>query len=255
MRRLTTGQSVTLDVDGEEPGLVCAVLSVDGPVATLAEVDRPAPELRVQLSSGAIAYMVFEHDRGPIALKGVVWATEPDVAEPEDQKPERPKPKASKSKRAKGRKAGGNTKAEAAPAEQPPAPPQKPQELYFEVIDGVQIRQRRRFGRVPLILAVHASSPDGSGDMSAASVTVTSDVGLGGAKLSRRPALGMGPRWRLELMLPTDTEPVRCEADLRRSTATHLAVTFSGMTEADRARLADALAAWEHRTAGVPKRA
>jgi hypothetical protein len=247
VRRLKTGQSVTLDVGGEQRGLACAVLSVDGTVATLAEVDRPAPELRARLSRGAMAYLVFGDDRAPIALKGVAFATEPAVDVPAGEETETPRPRASKSKPAKGKKNPGNNHAKGGPTELPPPPPEKPQELHFEVIDGVQIQQRRQFGRIPLITPVYASSPDGSCDRSEAAMTVTSNLGLGGAKLTRRPALGEGPRWRLELMLPTDPEPVRCNADLVRSTPTHVSVQFSGMSEADRARLAVVLAAWEHR--------
>ena len=237
MRRLKTGQEVTLDVSGAADCLVCAVLSVDGARATLLEIDRSPPELRAQLDTGALAYLMFSYGSSQVALRGLTWSNVPDVDAPESEQTASPIAETSRSVGAT-----GETKAPEDAAGQSSADPKRRSQLMliFQVIDGVQLQERRQFARVPLIVAVKASSPDGS----ILGVTVTSDLSLGGAKLARRPALGEGP-WRLQLTLRGDRDPVDCEAHLIRSTATHMSVRFSQMTESDRERLAAAIAAWK----------
>jgi hypothetical protein len=239
VRRLKTGQKVTLDVSGAADTLDCAVLSVDGSRATLLDIDRSQPGLRATLATGALAFLIFRHGSAQIALRGLAWASVPagDAFQPdesgsltEDTSPSGPATRETEWR---------EDAAEQSSAEHEPPPPV----LIFQVTDGVEVQNRRQFARIPLIVAVQASSPDGS----SLGVSVTSDLSLGGVKLARRPALGEGPSWRLQLTLPGDPNPIDCEADLVRSTATHLSLRFSQMAESDRARLAAAISAWEMR--------
>jgi hypothetical protein len=71
---------------------------------------------------------------------------------------------------------------------------------------------------------------------------------MGGALLLKRPGLGSGPRWKVELFIPGDPEHVHCEAELARETATHVGVRLVNMQEADQLRLAGILAGLQRRT-------
>jgi hypothetical protein len=115
--------------------------------------------------------------------------------------------------------------------------------LEFVVIDGVQMAERRTAARMALLTPVRAACLDAAGVVTAAVATVTADLSMGGALLTRRPGLGDGPRWQIELCLPGDPLPVRCDAVLVRETPTHAGVKFVNMQEADQLRLAAVLAA------------
>lgn len=121
--------------------------------------------------------------------------------------------------------------------------------LEFVVIDGIQVAERRSAGRVPLLTPIRALTTDADGAVIAAVATVTVDLSMGGAMLTRRPNLGDGPRWQIELTLPGDADPVRCNAVLARDTPTHFGVRFEDMQEADQLRLAAVLANHQRRMA------
>lgn len=120
--------------------------------------------------------------------------------------------------------------------------------LEFVVVDGIQVAERRSAERTQMVAAVRAyplSVPDaGAGPVS----TVTSNLSMGGALILRRPGLGDATRWRIELFLPGDPDPVRCEAELARATPTHMGVRFIGVSEADQLRVAGVLASVQRRT-------
>ncbi len=118
--------------------------------------------------------------------------------------------------------------------------------LDFVVIDGIQESERRKRPRVPLIAAVKASALAVDGVAAETVVeTVTLDLSVGGACLAGRPGLRDALCWRLELVLPGDSAPLRCDARLVKPGRTRVGVTFTSMEPADRARLGDAIADWQ----------
>jgi PilZ domain len=116
------------------------------------------------------------------------------------------------------------------------------QELEFVVVDGIQVAERRSAERTSLVTAVKAGPIGSDGTEGAPVATVTSNLSMGGALLLRRPGIGDGPRWKIELFLPTDPEHVHCEAELARGTPTHLGVRFVNVQEPDQLRIAGLLA-------------
>ena len=121
------------------------------------------------------------------------------------------------------------------------------EDLEFVVIDGIQMAERRTAARMALLTPVRAACLDAAGVVTAAVATVTANLSMGGALLTRRPGLGNGPRWQIELCLPGDPLPVRCDAVLVRETPTHAGVKFVDMQEADQLRLAGILAEHQRR--------
>jgi hypothetical protein len=119
-------------------------------------------------------------------------------------------------------------------------------DLEFVVVDGIQVAERRSAERTPLVTAVRAIPIDS--DAAQPVSTVTSNLSMGGALLLRRPGLGDGPRWRIELFLPGDSVHVHCEAVLARATPTHFGVKFDSMEEADQLRIAGVLAGLQRGT-------
>lgn len=204
MRRLVKNQAVRVDldakVDWEVESIECRVQSIQGPVATLAPVGEIAPETHTRLSTGCLCFLTFEHNRTPVALRGV--ALSPN---------------------------GGD-------------------ELEFVVVDGIQVAERRSAERTALVTAVRAAPLDETGSPGEAVGTVTSNLSMGGALLLKRPGMGGGPRWKIELFLPGDPEHVHCEAELARETPTHLGVRLVNMQEQDQLRLAGVLAGAQRRS-------
>jgi hypothetical protein len=127
------------------------------------------------------------------------------------------------------------------------ADPTDDQRVEFVVIDGIQVAERRTAERVAMITPVRAICDGGDEVVH----TVTANLSLGGALLTRRPGLGEGPQWRLGVSIPGDPSPIRCEATMARITPTHIGVRFEGMSEADSIRLAGALADHQRRRAAL----
>lgn len=115
--------------------------------------------------------------------------------------------------------------------------------LEFVVVDGIQVAERRSAERTPLVTALRASPVDADGTVGDPVATVTSNLSMGGALLLKRPGLGEGSRWKIELFLPSDPEHVHCEAVLARETPSHLGVKLTNVQEADQLRIAGLLAA------------
>ena len=204
MRRLVKNQAVRVDldakVDWEVDCIECRVQSIQGPVATLAPTTAIAAAVQNRLASGSLCFLTFEHNRAPVALRGVALASADS------------------------------------------------DELEFVVVDGIQVAERRSAERTPLVTAVRATPVGGDGTLGQAIGTVTSNLSMGGALLLKRPGLGAGPRWKIELFLPGDPEHVHCEAELARETPTHVGVRLVDMKEADQLRLAGVLAGLQRRT-------
>ena len=198
MRRLVKHQSVRVDldakVDWEADCLECRVVAVSGPVAVLTPPADLGADLRSRLAAGAMCFLTFEHNRVPVALRGV--ALMPPDAEA----------------------------------------------LEFVVVDGIQVAERRSAERTALVTPVRAAPAGEDGPRGEPTPTVTSNLSMGGALLLRRPAMGEGPRWQIELFLPGDPEHIHCDAELARATPTHFGVRFLNMAEADQMRVAGLLA-------------
>lgn len=121
-------------------------------------------------------------------------------------------------------------------------------DLEFVVIDGIQVAERRSAERTPLVTALRAAPVEPDGTPGERVATVTSNVSMGGALLLRRPGLGEGPRWHIELFLPGDSDHVHCEAVLARATPSHFGVKFVNLQEADQLRIAGVLAGLQRGT-------
>jgi hypothetical protein len=115
-------------------------------------------------------------------------------------------------------------------------------DLEFVVVDGIQVAERRSAERTPLVTAVRATPVEPDGTTGNPVATVTSNLSMGGALLLKRPGLGEGSRWQLELFLPGDSDRVHCEAVLARETPTHLGVKLLNVQDADHVRIAAVLA-------------
>jgi hypothetical protein len=120
--------------------------------------------------------------------------------------------------------------------------------IEFVVIDGIQVTERRSAARVAVVTPIRATCVEADETVAAQIATVTSNLSIGGALLTRRPGLGDGPRWQIALTLPGDPVPVRCDALLARQTPTHVGVRFDNMQEADQLRLAKILADRQRRS-------
>jgi hypothetical protein len=70
MRRLTRHQLVEIDIDDELDPILGRVKTVSGPVATVTRVHQSEP-LPDRMASGALSYLVFEHNGTLVALRGV----------------------------------------------------------------------------------------------------------------------------------------------------------------------------------------
>jgi len=123
--------------------------------------------------------------------------------------------------------------------------------LEFVVVDGIQVAERRGAERTPLVTALKASPVATDGTPGEPVATVTSNLSMGGALLLKRPKLGLGPRWKIELFLPGDPKHIHCEGVLARETPTHLGVRLTGMEETDQVRLASLLASIQRRPAAI----
>lgn len=121
-------------------------------------------------------------------------------------------------------------------------------ELAFVVSDGVQVEERRVAERVSLITRIRIGAVTEEGSAEPAAETFTADVSLGGVRVERRPGLGAGPAFRLELFLRDEPSPIACGAQLARETPTHLGLKFTGMHPEQRSRLARVLAEHQLRT-------
>ncbi len=110
-------------------------------------------------------------------------------------------------------------------------------ELAFVVIDGVQLPERRAAERVKLRALARVSDPRG-GNSADTIETPATNVSAGGVLIERPAALSDGPKFRLELVLEHDPEPIRCGATIVRATPTHVALKFVEIQDADRIRLA-----------------
>ena len=78
MRRLVKNQTVRVDldakVDWEVDCIECRVQSIQGPVATLSPAREILGSVQTRLATGSLCSLTFEHNRAPVALRGVALA-------------------------------------------------------------------------------------------------------------------------------------------------------------------------------------
>ena len=114
--------------------------------------------------------------------------------------------------------------------------------IEFVHTEGFRLTDRRRADRLPVAAHVRASlMADDGRVVGTTSETAIKNLSLDGVLVARQPTLGNGPRWTIELTLPTASAPVQCEAVLARETSSHLGLRFVNLDDADRLRLATAL--------------
>lgn len=119
-------------------------------------------------------------------------------------------------------------------------------ELRFVAAEAVRLTDRRTANRVPFVASVRASlMADDGRVVGTTSATATKNLSLDGVLVARRPTLGSGRRWTIELTLPSASAPVQCEAVLARETRSYLALKFVNLGDSDRRELATALVASE----------
>jgi PilZ domain-containing protein len=119
-------------------------------------------------------------------------------------------------------------------------------ELRFVVAEAVKLTDRRTADRVPFVASVRASlMADDGRVVGTTSATATKNLSLDGVLVARRPTLGSGRRWTIELTLPSASAPVQCEPVLARETGGYLALKFVNLGDSDRRELATALVASE----------
>ena len=185
-----------MTLDDEEDGIPCMVAWVKGPTATLVCPGEIGPDHRKKLTSGSLGFLLFQHQKAPIALRGGFSA---DADSPI---------------------------------------------LEFVVVDGVQVPERRITNRLSLVIPVRVNVHQ---DSAAEPIeTTSSDLSITGVLLERRPGLGDGPRWKIELVVPGNVPPICCDALVARKTPTHIGVKFIEMDPADHVRLDDILDEHDH---------
>jgi PilZ domain len=109
--------------------------------------------------------------------------------------------------------------------------------LLFVVIDGVQLPERRSAERVEIDALARLHPGVGGGDGTCVE-TRLADLSISGMRVARHPALVPEGRYRLELHIRNESRPIECEAQVARTTPTHVGMKFIDVQEADRALLA-----------------
>lgn len=74
MRRLSYGQSVSVEVDDAD-SIECTVTQIEGQMATFKHASVNDPRLASRLADWCLSYVMFVHQSSPVALRGVVRAS------------------------------------------------------------------------------------------------------------------------------------------------------------------------------------
>jgi hypothetical protein len=107
-------------------------------------------------------------------------------------------------------------------------------ELLFVVIDGVQLPERRGAARAEVRAVARMFGPDSAGDHFE---TRLADLSISGMRVERHPRLDSATRFRLELYIGEAQTPIRCGAQVARTTPTHVGLKFVDLQDADRTLL------------------
>jgi len=78
MRRVRHDQRVEIHVESADRPIVCRVVSVQGALATLSQVDGIPSDPLDRFNPGMLGYLLFEHGRPMTALKGIITAIAPE---------------------------------------------------------------------------------------------------------------------------------------------------------------------------------
>lgn len=119
-------------------------------------------------------------------------------------------------------------------------------ELLFVVIDGVQLPERRSAGRVEVDAYARLFLSTPAADREYVDVSLA-DLSISGMRVERHPSLDAEARCRLELYIGDEPTPVRCDAEVARTTPTHVGMKFDGLDDTDRALLAAIVASRQSR--------
>src|SRR5690242_6604255 len=105
-------------------------------------------------------------------------------------------------------------------------------ELLFVVVDGVQLPERRSAARAQVNAVARmflADSPQESGYFE----TRLADLSVSGMRVERHPNLETTTRYRVELYFGGAQTPIRCGAEVARTTPTHVGLKFVDLEDAD----------------------
>ncbi len=109
-------------------------------------------------------------------------------------------------------------------------------ELLFVVIDGVQLPERRGAARAEVKAVARMFAP-GSPDESEYFETRLADLSISGMRVERHHGLVSATQFRLELYIGEAQTPIRCQAELARTTPTHVGMKFVDLQDTDRTLL------------------
>jgi PilZ domain len=109
-------------------------------------------------------------------------------------------------------------------------------ELLFVVVDGVQLPERRSAARVRVNAVARLFGPD-SPQESGYFETRLADLSVSGMLVEQHPNLAGAAGYRVELYFGSAETPIRCGAEVARTTPTHVGLKFVDLQEADRALL------------------
>jgi hypothetical protein len=113
----------------------------------------------------------------------------------------------------------------------------RPAQLLFVVIDGVQLPERRSAERVEVNAVARLFLPPPAHDGEYVE-TPLADLSVSGMRVERRPSLDEHTRYRLALYFGDQPKPIRCDAEVARTTPTHIGMKFVDLEDTDRAILA-----------------
>lgn len=109
-------------------------------------------------------------------------------------------------------------------------------ELLFVVVDGVQLPERRSAARAQVNAVARMFDRSSSQDAGFFE-TRLADLSVSGMRVNRHPSLNAATGYRVELYFGDAETPIRCGAEVARTTPTHVGMKFVDLEEADRALL------------------
>jgi hypothetical protein len=109
-------------------------------------------------------------------------------------------------------------------------------ELLFVVIDGVQLPERRSAARAQVKAVARMFRLD-SAEETEYFETRLADLSVSGMRVERHLSLDSATAFRLELYIGEAQTPIRCGAEIARTTPTHVGLKFVDLQEADRTLL------------------
>jgi hypothetical protein len=107
-------------------------------------------------------------------------------------------------------------------------------ELLFVVVDGVQLPERRSAARATVNAVARMFLSDSAEEYFE---TRLADLSVSGMRVERHPGLDRATRFRLELYIGGAQTPIRCGAEVARTTPTHVGLKFVDLQDSDRTLL------------------